>query len=173
MPQGNKVVAITAKRLRRLLHYNPDTGIWTRIAIRKGYKLHSLAGRLMTNGYIRIGVDMKRYLSHRLAWLYMTGKWPKDQIDHINGNRSDNRWINLREASNSENQFNRLKQKFNQYGKNGVAKSRDHWRKKPFASRIMIRGKSYYLGRFETAEEAHKAYAFAANKFQGQFSRFK
>lgn len=163
---------LTQKRLKELLHYDPKTGEWTRISIRKGYFIGTKTGRLMAAGYIRVGVDMERYLSHRLAWLYMTGRWPKEQIDHINGNRADNRWINLREATNSQNQFNRKNQKPNKNGMEGVLKSKDHKRHKPYSARIMIRGKSKYLGRFATATEAHVAYKTAALFFHGPHSRF-
>ena len=166
-------MSITAERLRELVHYDPETGLFTQVAVRKGWKAGRIIGRRMSRcGYIRIGIDMNRYLAHRLAWLYMTGEWPPDQIDHVNGDRADNRWSNLREATSAQNGQN-SRPRNGKFNLKGVAKSLDHWRAKPFSARIKAHGKVHYLGRFATPEEAHAAYVAGAYKYHGQFARTK
>lgn len=96
------------------------------------------------------------YLEHRLAWLYVTGTWPSDQIDHVNGIRDDNRIFNLREATGPENNGNqRQARSDNKTGLLGVYWDKQH---KKFSAKIMFSGKHKYLGYFPTAEEAHAAY---------------
>ncbi|PNE10603.1 MAG: HNH endonuclease [Beijerinckiaceae bacterium] len=99
---------ITAERLRELLHYEPQTGEFTRrVAMSgRGASVGDIAGKVTKKGYREISVGGSRHKAHRLAWLYMTGEWPKDQIDHVNLNKGDNRWCNLREADNSKNRAN-------------------------------------------------------------------
>lgn len=100
---------LTADILRHLLHYDPLTGEWTWVnplphsSVRPGDK----AGRIMDNGRRQLRIASGFYYSSRLAWLYMTGEWPKDQIDHVNRLNGDDRWANLREATQSENSYNR------------------------------------------------------------------
>ena len=97
---------VTQERLKELLHYCPDTGAFTWIKARRGVSLWRDAGCTMTEGYRSISVDSKPYGSHRLAFLYMTGKFPEDQIDHVNQVRDDNRWKNLRPVTHQENHRN-------------------------------------------------------------------
>jgi hypothetical protein len=103
------MMGLTQKELQGLLHYDPNTGVWTwlkspwRTAIRPG----DIAGNIDSNGRRKIRIAPGHYYSSRLAWLYMMGEWPKDQIDHINRIKDDDRWINLHEASQSQNSFNR------------------------------------------------------------------
>lgn len=100
---------LSADFLRHLLHYDPLTGVWTwmnplpRSKMRRG----DIAGRLTDQGRRQIRIASGFYYASRLAWLYMTGEWPKDQIDHINRIKDDDRWENLREATQSQNSFNR------------------------------------------------------------------
>lgn len=100
---------LTADHLRHLLHYDPLTGAWTwmnplpRSKMRRG----DIAGRLTDQGRRQIRIASGFYYGSRLAWLYMTGEWPKDQIDHINRLKGDDRWENLREATQSQNSYNR------------------------------------------------------------------
>lgn len=92
---------LTQKRLKKLLYYNPDTGIFTwKINSRRSLK-DAPAGNLHPSGYIRIGIDSKEYRAHRLAFLYMEGYIPENDVDHINRVRDDNRWKNLRELVDS------------------------------------------------------------------------
>lgn len=83
---------VSADRLRSLLHYDPETGLFTRNVSRQGFHADTEAGTFhKQSGYILVGVDRKHYRAHRLAWLYMMGEWPSE-VDHINGDRADNRW---------------------------------------------------------------------------------
>lgn len=143
---------VTAKRLREVLEYDPLTGVFTWIKAGKHtqWLLGREAGRVhKKNGYREICVDGRLYFAHRLAWLYMTGQWPRDQIDHRNRQRSDNRWANLREADNSTNGLNRSNVSgVSFYRKGGYAR----WR-----ARIHIGGKTHSLGYFNTRELAEAA----------------
>lgn len=98
---------LTAARLRELLNYDQATGVFVwRVAMRYGVGAGGPAGSMCSNGYLKIKVGGKRLSAHRIAWLFVTGEWPSDMIDHINGVRSDNRFSNLRDASRAVNQQN-------------------------------------------------------------------
>jgi hypothetical protein len=135
-------------RLKELLHYNPNTGIFTRkkcTALR--HKLGEVVGVKTKNGsYLKCGIDSKEYLLHRLAVLYMTGKMPAGQVDHINHNGLDNCWSNLRVVSPKLNQQNMSKSKRNTTGITGV--SFDNQRNK-WIAQIYVNGKTK-LKRFNT-----------------------
>lgn len=141
---------ITAERLRHLVCYDPDTGAFTRPdGVPVGCKI-----RL---GYVMLWLDGRSWYAHRLAWLYMTGHWPKKHIDHINGNPSDNRWANLRDVTVQANAQNRHRVRSdNKTGFMGV--TRQGSAKNPFVAKIKGRTGVVYLGSFKTAEEAHEAY---------------
>lgn len=145
---------LTAQRLREALHYNPETGVFTRlICTSRRSAVGAIAGTL-SRGYCSIGIDGNNYRAHRLAWLYMTGSWPSDQIDHINGVRDDNRWINLRDVSGSTNLQNRRHaQRNNACGLLGVSPYRKVWR-----ATIRVGKKMLHIGTFRTPELAHAAY---------------
>lgn len=104
------LIMLTQDRLRELLHYDPDTGVFTNIKPRHRVKVGDIAGSNSGKGYLQIQIDQKRYSAHRLAWLYTYGRFPEEFIDHINGNPSDNRIVNLREVTQRENLQNRKKQ---------------------------------------------------------------
>lgn len=143
---------LTIERLRELVSYDPETGLFTRI--RKN--TNSGCGWPDKAGYFYLMVDSRTYAVHRLAWFYMTGNWPIGEIDHINSIRNDNRFCNLRDVDRVTNMQNERKaRKNNKSGFMGV-----HWRadRSRWVANIRVDGKSIRLGSFKTAEEAEKAY---------------
>lgn len=150
---------ITHKRLKELLHYDPDTGVFTWAVPRKGTGgVGSVAGRSNpSNKYWEICIDYRRYLAHRLAWLYMTGEWPNEDIDHIDRNRTNNAFRNLREATRSQNLWNT--------GARGTQVNGARWQ-----AVISTRGVKSCLGTYDTEQEAHEVYVAAATKLRGEFA---
>ena len=146
---------LTQERLKELLHYDPETGFFTRIKSTCNVnKVGVRCGALHHSGYIELMVDSKNYRAHRIAWLYMTGEFPKHYIDHINGVKNDNRFCNLRDVTKQTNAQNEIRaRKHNSTKFLGVSK-----RGNKFHSTITINGKHKHLGFFNTAEEAHAAY---------------
>ena len=148
---------LTTELLRSLMSYDCDTGKFHWIVNVSNVKAGSIVVTLSNDdGYIRTSIFGKRYLLHRLAWLYTHGKWPTKQIDHINGNRSDNRLENLREASNAQNCQNIIARRTNPSGFLGVSRHENKWR-----AAISVNGKRKNLGRFDTPEAAFDAYSKA------------
>src|SRR4051794_40587735 len=113
---------LTAEELRTLVSYDPETGIFRAKTKRLGSyrKIGDELGTVNALGYVVMSIDKKRYYGHRLAVLYMTGAWPEQGMDHINGGRSDNRWSNLRLATQAQNVRNRSKGSNNTSGFKGV-----------------------------------------------------
>jgi hypothetical protein len=142
--------------IRTLLRYDDNTGQFHwRINRTGGVKAGASAGTVMKDGYRCIKILDRFYYAHRLAWVYVNGRWPSKQLDHINGIRLDNRIANLREANHSENQQNlSVGRRTSKSGLLGVRAADDgRWR-----SSIMYQGRSVDLGTFDTKEEAHGAY---------------
>ena len=157
---------ITLDRLKEVLNYNPDTGVFTWKIINSNAVLNkNYAGGVDEKGYIRIKIDNKKYRAHRLAFMYMVGRWPVE-IDHINLNKSDNRWCNLREANRSQNCLNKNVKSTNILGVKGVSKVGNK-----YSSEISVNGFRKYLGLFNSLEEAKMAYNDAAMFYHGDFSR--
>lgn len=150
--------ALTQARLKELLHYDPETGIFTyKLRFAHRIRVGDPVTSTNDNGYLRLCLRYKKYYLHRLAWLYMTGEWPLFQIDHKNTIRADNRWDNLREATNKFNNENRRSaHRTSISGLLGVRK-----RKNKFLARIFADGKERHLGAFDTPELAHAAYVDA------------
>lgn len=152
---------LTAQRLRELLDYDAEAGLFTRKVWRGGTsRVGSVTGNKAncTLGYCQISVDGRLYFAHRLAWLYVHGDWPKHNIDHINGVRNDNRIANLRDVdqrTNIENQ--RRRRRDNSSGVMGV------YEHKPgqYAASIRTGGKTKHLGLYASPEEAGEAYLSA------------
>jgi len=142
---------ITQERLKELLHYDPDTGVFRWKVNRGGVKAGDVAGSIDGHGYLRIRMDGKIYSAHRLAWLYVYGEFPPNLIDHINGVITDNRISNLRPASRKQNGENLSLRPKNISGYRGV-----YWHKRLRKWRATVRHsyREYYLGYFDTAEEA-------------------
>ena len=150
---------ITHTQLLERLHYDPETGIFTRTVVSGGCLVGSVAGTADGRGYQQIRIGGRKYLSHRLAWLYVYGALPCKHLDHVNRDKSDNRISNLREATRSENNQNRGPQKNNTSGYRGVSWNSRFLR---WQARISVCGKRKSLGYFDTAEIAFEAYKAAA-----------
>lgn len=135
-----------------VLSYDPLTGafVW-KVDRGQRAKAGMAAGSTSRDGYHQISVFGQTYVAHRLAWIMSFGKWPEGQIDHVNGNRSDNRLINLRVCSIAENAQNRAARE-----NVGTYNVRGRW-----VARIKINSVDTYLGGFETRDEAHAAYCGA------------
>lgn len=147
---------VTLERVKELLSYDPETGVFTwKVSRNNQIRAGMIAGKgLNSEGYHRIFIDGKFYGAHRIAWFYMMGIWP-DFVDHINWVKTDNRFANLRDVSNSVNQQNQRKaHKHNLSGLLGVS-AKESGR---FSANIRLNGKRHYLGTFHTAEAAHAAY---------------
>lgn len=156
---------ITQARLKALFTYDPESGLFTRLSHAGGQPAGLIAGSSNYQGYRHLKVDGRRYLEHQMAWLYMTGSLVLG-LDHIDGNRANNRFANLRLASHAENQQNRAAKSNNSSGLMGV---NWHAASGKFQARIMIDHKSHHLGYFSNPADAHQAY-LAAKK---QLHRFQ
>lgn len=151
-----------------IIRYDPDTGLFYWTVPRPKIRVGEVAGSLHYKGYVIIELYGVPYFAHRLAWFYVTGKWPKNQIDHINRERADNRFANLREATHGQNRAN--SRTTNRHGFKGVTFHK--WLKeKPYSAQITFKKKVIYLGCYATAKEAHDAYKKAAIKMHGEFTR--
>ena len=144
---------ITQLLLQNLLDYNPISGIFTRkVRTSNRIKAGDQAGSLDKAGYLCIRVNGKTYKAHRLAWLYVSGNLPTGEIDHINGDKADNRIVNLRDVTKSVNQQNR---KFVR----GYSRDGNRWK-----AQVRFDGKWKHLGCYGTEQEAHAAYLLAKNE---------
>jgi hypothetical protein len=159
---------LTTERLRELIDYDPATGLFRWRVRRVGVRFDKSPGRSAENGYTQITVAGETHLAHRLAWLYMTGKWPKEQVDHIDGNRANNAIANLRECSARQNHWNKRTLSNNKSGLKGAWYNKHD---KCWQSAIVVDGVWKRIGRFRTAEEAHAAYCKAAAESFGEFAR--
>lgn len=153
--------------LKELLHYDSETGVFTWKETRAANaKIGAVAGTKTSKGYLDVCVARRQYKAHRLAWLYVNGAFPQTQIDHINGNKSDNRIVNLRLATPSQNKCNTPTYRNNKSGYKGVSwfKNRSKW-----AAQCQVSGKNKVIGFFETPELASRAYQEFAKNHHGDF----
>ena len=162
---------LTAERLRELLRYDQETGVFAR-RISTGrhgrWNAGTGAGYLdSSTGYLKIWVDGTRYYAHRLAWLYAYGKWPENQIDHIDRCKSNNRIANLRLASNSQQTINTGLRADKVSGVRGV---RWNYHARKWTAQIQVNRQTKHLGCFATMDKAAAAYAAAAANLHGEFS---
>lgn len=159
-------MTLRAARLRELFDYDPETGAFVRRVTRSSNaRSGDVAGCLTPYGYLVINIDGKLYMCHRLAWLYMTGGWPSDlDVDHIDGNRANNRWSNLRLATRSQNLSNRQGGK-GKTGVRGVTLSP----KGRYVAKIWVRYRPIHIGTYDTLEEAKRAREAAGHKYHGEF----
>src|SRR5215471_18439256 len=156
---------LTAERLRQLLHYSPETGLFYWRVSRGGVAEGTEAGTWQGNGYRKIHINGVPHLAHRLAWLYFYCERATGEIDHRNKNPADNRIANLRDSSRAQNARN-TNRRNRRSGFKGVARHGGKWR-----ARIAVDGKQIELGIFSTAEEAAAAYDDAARLYYGEFAR--
>ena len=153
---------LTQKELKAALYYEPLTGVFTRRTKSARMSIGDIAGYVATLGYIFIRVKHRQYYAQRLAWLYVHGVWPKDQIDHINHVKTDNRISNLREVTGQENQKNRRANKNNATGIIGVTW---HKRDKRWQAQATVNNKMIHLGQFTDFFEAVCARMSSNNKY--------
>jgi hypothetical protein len=154
---------ITADEVRALFDYNPVTGEFIRFIGIPGASAGVVKGCIRPDGYGQISVNRKRELTHRLVWLWVHGYLPY-QIDHIDGDKLNNRIDNLREATTSQNHGNTVKSIRNKSGFKGVRQRNKRW-----AASIKILGVATYIGTYATPEEAHAAYCAKAREIHGEF----
>lgn len=168
---------LTAEALRAMLDYDPTTGgfVWRhRSEFTRRWNARFAGREAGTIGrfgpaaapYRSIMINGRRYLAHRLAFLHITGAWPPHQVDHIDCDGTNNAWANLRAATRAENLRNR-RGRHTAAGRKGVHKDK-HGR---YVAQITLKGVCRYLGYFDTAEQAHAAYARAAIEHHGEFAR--
>lgn len=154
---------VTAARLRELLTYDPETGVFTRrVRTSNRIKVGDPVGTIsVKDGYLRAHVENRLYLMHRLAWLYVHGEWPSKNLDHRDGVGANNRIKNLREGGHEENAQNVVAHRDSRSGLLGVSW---HAQANGWTARICNRGKKTNLGMFRTPEEAHAVYLKAKAK---------
>ena len=149
-----------AEELWELFSYNPLTG---QLHCRKTGKIRGWRTR---RGYRRVVVAHNKFLAHRLIWKWITGFEPRGCLDHIDGDGQNNRFLNLRQATHSQNSCNRGKDTSNTSGFKGVFRNRDRW-----TAKVMAQGTIHRLGTFDTPEEAHQAYCEAARRLHREFAQ--
>lgn len=162
---------LTAEDIRRLLGYEPETGIFVWLVDPpvgprcKG----KIAGHRVNTGYTSIQIKGSKYVAHRLAWIWMTGEWPSLEVDHENNIRSDNRWSNLRLATGSQNVANGKVRSNNRLGLKGVTICRNKYKK--YRASVRKEGKEVYWETFDCPAAAHLGYFLAAVRHFGEFAR--
>lgn len=162
-----EIQRLLTDKLRQILEYNPRTGEFFWLVSKRTSQVGEAAGSVYSNGYRYIQIDGPDYRAGRLAWFFVTGEDPADFVDHKDGDRDNNRFHNLRKATNSQNQANRGLPSNNTSGFKGVSwqESRCKW-----YARIMINGRAKNLGRYDNIEDAVRAYKKAALAAWGEFA---
>lgn len=160
----------TQERLRSLLNYDPDTGIFTWSAKRRGVKVGAECGRINGHGYREIGIDCNLLPAHRLAFIYMDDIIPENDVDHINQVKSDNRWCNLRLATRSQNTANAWQYRHRKKGPGMYVGTTYDPKRKKWLAQICVKMKSRNLGRFDTEIEAARRYNEVAEAEFGEFA---
>jgi len=174
--RGNNTVYYDPDFVRENMGYDPETGLLTWKVRKQGRVLGKPIGKFDKDGYLVVSYSengrkdgrKKRFCVHRIIWVWVHGKEPEDQLDHINGNKSDNRLCNLREADTKQNMRNVGKQAHNTSGLKGVSwhKLRNKWR-----ADIKVDQKQVFLGLYDCIAAASLAYQVAADTHHGEFAR--
>lgn len=153
---------LTQERLKQVLDYESETGIFRWKKAHRGTRADRLAGTDHKEGYISINIDYRLYLAHRLAWLYVYGELPASDVDHVNRDRSDNRISNLRLATRKQNMENQGLRSDNTSGHKGVS-----WdaRRKKWLAQIRHNKQTIFLGRHDCIDKALSARAAAESMY--------
>jgi hypothetical protein len=169
MPRAPIKALPDAAELRELFAYDPNTGVLTWLKkMRRGLSEGSVAGTVGARGYLSVGIGRQYYFAHRLIWKIVTGSDPSAQVDHIDGDRLNNRWANLRPATNGQNLWNAKRRADNRSGVKGVS-----WdaQQKKWAANITINRKLRRLGRFSSVAEAAEVVNAERIRLHGEFAR--
>ena len=166
-----KRTSLTQEELKKHLHYNQRTGLFTWKTRRKAIAVGDVAGDF-TGRYVRIKFNQKSYPASCLAWLWMTGEWPKHEVDHKDTDKHNNRWKNLRAATRKQNTYNTRPIRNKKYtALKGVSYAKSRTGKNKWVAAIKVDGRNRLVGYFDSAERAHKAYCFVAKELRGEFAR--
>jgi len=157
---------MNTRLLKTLLAYSPDTGLFTWVSSKsKKPIIGAIAGTRHPHGYIRINIQGRMYYAHRLAWMYVHGKFPSHEIDHIDRDPSNNKIANLRLATHAQNSRNTPKRRTNTSGFKGVTRHQKRWK-----ATIQHDGEQIHIGVFDSAKEAYAAYLGATKIYHREFS---
>ena len=160
-------MTLTAERVRAALRYSPIVGVFEWRQSGRRIRAGGLAGAVVRpSGYVRIVLDGIPYPAHRLAWLYMTGEWPADEVDHIDGDRSNNAWKNLRQATQTTNSWNKRNSQKPSLGAKGVSflKGTGRWQ-----ARVVKNGETWRRA-YPTQQEAEAAIVEKRKELHGEFA---
>lgn len=161
-------MSINNQDLKNIVHYDETSGAFTWLKSGKGVPKSRSAGTKNAAGYVQIQIKGRLYYAHRLAWLYMTGEWPKGQIDHVNLCKDDNSWSNLREAEEDQNKWNLGLSRHNKSGVKGVSfdQRTQRWR-----VRVCVSGACRSAGYFDSIEDAARAASDFRKLHHGSYAR--
>lgn len=160
---------LTQERLKEFFLYDKSDGVFFRHSSNRGRgKVGIISGPINSTGYLTIRIDGINYLAHRLAFLYVNGEFPENHVDHINGDRLDNKFSNLRFATHSENRQN---SKLSSHSTTMLKGVTFHKRVGKYQARIGVNGKRLHLGYFDTKELAYNAYCKSALENHMEFAR--
>lgn len=159
---------LTQSFLRSIVHYNPDTGIFTAKVKNTKWTVGQILGYLRPDGYYAFMINHRKFLVHRLAWFYTYGTWPRGLLDHINRDKTDNRLCNLRPSDNSKNGHNRHINANNTSGVLGVCWDKEY---SQWMAKIQVMRKTINLGRFYSLAEATAKRKEAEIKYFGHYAR--
>lgn len=164
----NRDAFLTAERARELLAYDPETGCLTWKVRGRGRRRGPIGAGCKSTPYLGVTIEGHTHLVHRVIWLIVHGRWPLAEIDHVNGDPSNNRLSELREATPAQNKANRRMPRNNKSGFKGVAWDK---RKGRWIARVMANKQAHFLGLFDCPEQAHLAYVAASTRLHGEFRR--